>query len=71
MSQQPSDKSDELIALVKDIAMSALPSPRKEHECPKCAGELAVGKHRFDDSGGAPDCSWLYCLECDYQTEPE
>lgn len=67
-----SDKSDDgLIALVKDIALSALPKPRRDSDCPLCGGDLVVGRHCFDGSGGAPDCSWLYCLDCNYQTEPE
>ena len=66
------DSNDELIRLINDIAFSAIPAPRKElGGCPKCGGDLCVGRHRFDDSGGAPDCSWLYCLACDYQAEPE
>lgn len=40
-------------------------------DCPKCSGELHVVKHRFQEDGGHPDCSWLACLDCDYATDPE
>lgn len=40
-------------------------------DCPKCAGELVKGRHRFDQDGGHPDCDWLWCLDCNYQTDPE
>jgi hypothetical protein len=40
-------------------------------DCPKCGGELVTTIHRFDSSGGAPDCAWLVCLDCNYETEPE
>ena len=61
-------RHDELISLVKDIALAPF---RAADDCPKCGGELTVGKHRFDADGGAPDCSWVYCLNCNYQTDPE
>lgn len=40
-------------------------------DCPKCGGELHAVIHRYQDSGGHPDCSWLSCLDCNYQTDPE
>lgn len=40
-------------------------------DCPKCGGELERVIHRYDTDGGAPDCSWLLCLDCNYQTDPE
>lgn len=40
-------------------------------DCPKCGGELHAALHRFDQDGGAPDCAWLVCLDCNYSTEPE
>lgn len=40
-------------------------------DCPKCKGELLWTKHDYQTDGGAPDCGWLICLDCDYQTDPE
>ncbi len=40
-------------------------------DCPKCSGELVQVKHDYQSHGGAPDCSWLACLDCNFQTEPE
>jgi ssDNA-binding Zn-finger/Zn-ribbon topoisomerase 1 len=40
-------------------------------DCPKCGGELVAARHRFDQSGGAPDCDWLTCLDCNFATDPE
>src|SRR5688572_23533398 len=39
--------------------------------CPKCDGELHLVKHEFQTDGGAPDCCWLACLDCNYTTDPE
>jgi hypothetical protein len=47
----------------------------QEHDpCPKCKeGYLERVKHRFGEGSMAslPDCSWLLCLDCGYETEPE
>lgn len=40
-------------------------------DCPECGGQLEAVKHDYQSSGGAPDCSWLLCLDCNYQTDPE
>lgn len=40
-------------------------------DCPECGGELHKAQHRFDTDGGAPDCGWLACLDCNYSTDPE
>lgn len=40
-------------------------------DCPRCKGELERVVHRFDKDGGAPDCDWLLCLDCNYETAPE
>lgn len=45
---------------------------RADDPCPQCKlGFLEPRRHRFDLDGGAPDCSWLACSDCDFQTEPE
>lgn len=72
--------ADELVKLVKDIALSQFPTNstrasdlelKPGDDCPKCGGELVAGIHRFDQDGGLPDCAWLWCLDCDYRTDPE
>lgn len=40
-------------------------------DCPKCDGELMYARHIHAEDGGHPDCGWLSCLDCNYQTEPE
>ena len=70
MTERSDAPDDELVSLIKDIALAPFRT-MAEDACPKCGGELTTGKHRFTSDGGAPDCSWLYCLECDYQTDPE
>jgi len=40
-------------------------------DCPKCGGELQAARHRYDQDGGAPDCDWLACNECEFRTDPE
>lgn len=48
-----------------------IPKLKAGDDCPKCAGELVAVKHRYQDSGGHPDCDWLACLDCNFQTDPE
>jgi hypothetical protein len=46
----------------------------QEHDqCPKCKqGWLEKVIHRYGDGvSNAPDCSWLLCLDCGWQTDPE
>jgi hypothetical protein len=50
---------------------SEVPKLKAGDDCPKCPGELVAVKHRYQDSGGHPDCDWLACLDCNFQTDPE
>lgn len=52
----------------RDAAVMADANP-----CPVCGGELEHRRHRFSSDRGPnlPDCDWLACSECDFQTEPE
>ncbi len=40
-------------------------------DCPRCRGELMKVIHNYQEDGGCPDCTWLYCLDCHFETEPE
>lgn len=47
---------------------------KQDDPCPKCKyGFLEQVSHRFSSDRGPnlPDCDWLVCLECNFQTEPE
>lgn len=39
--------------------------------CPQCGGEVFTGCHDYQKDGGMPDCTWLYCCDCDWQSDPE
>lgn len=52
--------------------LEAKPAKLQEgDDCPKCGSELMAVSHRYDSSGGAPDCDWLACLDCGFATDPE
>lgn len=47
---------------------------KQDDPCPKCkAGYMEHRQHRFSTERGPnlPDCDWLACSECDFQTDPE
>ena len=47
---------------------------KQDDPCPKCKiGYLEQRQHRFSSDRGPnlPDCDWLGCSECGFQTEPE
>ena len=46
----------------------------QDDPCPKCkVGFLERVSHRFSSDRGPnlPDCDWLLCLDCGFETEPE
>lgn len=57
---------DTIVRSASDLGLKPL------DDCPKCkVGQLERVKHDYQSHGGAPDCSWLLCLDCNYQTDPE
>ena len=47
---------------------------QQDDPCPKCkVGFLERISHRFSSDRGPnmPDCDWLLCLDCGFETEPE